>query len=144
MVVSNQLYYDDREDDHIYVLWTDRAEKTYCDEVSNQHTPVGWIGAVYGKTPVIHFMTLYGNANAELACMTLNMVHETAHTFKMDDVDSKTHDVAYATVCVMEQFDDQTAYAFYMDVLNGIAEPFCASCRSQLEGYTSNISILGN
>ena len=145
LVISNQLYYADREDDHIYVLWTDRAEGTYCHESSNQHTSVEWIAVVYGKRPVIHFMTLYGNENVELACMTLNMVHETAHTLKMNDVyDKPGHDVNGATVCVMERFDLRTAYEFYIDVLNNRVEPFCASCRNQLEAYTSNISILGN
>ena len=145
LVISNQIYYEDREADHVYILWTNRAYGTYCNESTDSHSDVKWIAVVYGKRPVIHFMTIGGNESVQLACMTLNIVHETAHTLNMDDVyNNENHNAPNATVCVMEKFDNQTAYDFYIDVLNGEADPFCDSCRIQLQAYIDNISIPGN
>ena len=145
LVISNQLYNSAREDDHIYVMWTNRSYGTYCNEDSGVHGTVGWIAVVYGKRPVIHFLTINGNSNVQLACMTLNLVHETAHSLKMSDVYNNTgHDISGATECLMERFDGGTAYAFYQDVLNGIEKPFCDSCDEAMRGYTSNITISGN
>lgn len=77
--------------------------------------------------------------------MTINLVHETAHSFKMDDVyDDVGHDIDNATECVMERFDAISGYYFYQDVLDGIADPFCSSCDEIMKGKTENITITGN
>lgn len=144
-VISNQFYNASREDDHLYVLWTNRSYGTYCNENAEVHETVNWIAVVYNKRPVIHFMTINGDSNVQLACMTLNLIHETAHTLKMDDVyDNVGHDISGATVCVMERFDPSNAYAFYQDVLNGVTQPFCSTCNESMKIHTSNISINGN
>lgn len=145
LVISNQIYNDLRENNHIYVLWTNRDYHTYCNQDEGNHETVGWIAVVYGDRPVIQFMTIAGDANVQLACMALNLVHETAHTLLMDDVyDNEGHDLDYATECVMERFDSSTAYAFYQDIINGVEDPFCSSCEQKMRELTSNISIQGN
>lgn len=71
--------------------------------------------------------------------MTLNLAHETAHTFNMDDVyDNIGHDVDNATVCVMERFDSATAYAFYNNILDGKVDAFCESCTATLRQLVLN------
>jgi hypothetical protein len=143
--ISNQLYYDSRESNHIYVLWTNRNAGIYCTETNGVHRTVNWIAVVYGKRPVIHFLMVYNTSTLQRACMALNLVHETAHTLKMNDVyDNAGHDTSGATNCVMERFEPDNAYAYYQDVLNGIKRPFCSSCEEAMLSYTSNISIPGN
>ncbi|MBQ9073920.1 MAG: RICIN domain-containing protein, partial [Muribaculaceae bacterium] len=144
--ISSQLYNAPREADHIYILWTHHTSNTYCDEYSGVHTPTSSIALVWDSRPVIHFLKISGgSADVRLACMAITLVHETAHTLKMNDVyDNSGHDVASATDCVMERFDGATAYAFYQDVLNGIETPFCSSCDAAMKSYTSNITISGN
>ncbi len=144
-VVSNQLYNSEREDDHIYIMWTNRRYATYCDASSGKHLPVSWIAVVCGKRPVIHFMTINGDETIKLACMALNLAHETSHTLGMDDVyNNPGHDVRDETMCLMEKFDPSSAYDFYQNVLAGYAKPFCDSCDEALKNYTSNIVISGN
>ena len=144
--ISSQLYNAPREADHIYILWTHHTSNTYCDEYSGVHTPTSSIAHVWNERPIIHFLQISGgNADVRLACMAITLVHETAHTLKMNDVyDNSDHDVESATDCVMERFDGATAYAFYQDVLNGIETPFCSSCDAAMKSYTSNITISGN
>ena len=145
LVISNQIYYAPREKNHIYVLWTNHDYETYCNEDSGVHKNESWIAVVYGSRPVIHFMTIKGSSTVKLACMALNLVHETAHVFGMPDVyNNAGHDKDKATHCVMEKFDSSNAYAFYQDVLNNRKEPFCSSCKASLSGYTENITIPGN
>lgn len=144
--ISSQLYNDDREDNHLYVLWTDREYgKAYCCEQNGRHTSYSAIALVCNKWPVIHFLNIYGSNNSrQLACMSMNLVHETAHTMGMSDVyDNTGHDVS-GTKCLMERFDETTAYAFYLDVLNGIEAPFCSSCMQSMRSYTNNVYYSGN
>jgi len=141
-LISNQLYNASRENNHIYVLWSHREMNTYCDGGSNnQHQTVNWIAVVYGKRPVIHFMNIYSTSSnqqemleQQQACMTLILAHETAHTFGMNDVyDNAGHDVSGAYVCIMEKFDANCAYDYYIDIKDGYEEPFCASCLATMQ-----------
>ncbi len=147
--ISTQLYNAPREADHLYVLWTNRPYGTYCHEPdansTGTHELLQWIAGVYNKRPVIHFMTIDGSSTVQLACMTLNIVHESAHTLGMHEayIDDE-HDVTGDTKCVMERFHASTAYSFYQDVLNGIEQPFCSSCNQSMQNYLSNVSIPGN
>lgn len=145
-VISNQLYNSPRENDHIYVLWTNHSENTYCTESSEVHSTVTWIAVVYSKRPVIHFLTIYDfSTDIQLACMTLTLVHETAHSFQLGEAYTNSgHDIDGKTECVMEKFHTASAYAFYEDVLSGSKKPFCDSCDEAMRGYTSNIVISGN
>lgn len=147
LVISNELFNSPREDNHVYVLWTNRNYGIYCheDKDSGTHTSADWIAVVYGFRPVIHFMTISGNTNVQLACMTTVLVHETAHVLNMPDVsDNPGHDSADSTECVMEPFDSDDAYWFYLQILLGAKDPFCASCDAAMKGNTSNINIPGN
>ena len=132
--ISNQLYYDGQliQSGYRYVMWSNRSYGTYCKEDGN-HQTVSWIAVVYDHRPIMHFLTIDGLTNVKKACMTLNLVHETAHTFNMPDVyDNTGHDVSNATVCVMERFDGATAYAFYLSVLDGTCDAFCDSCSATI------------
>ncbi len=143
--ISNQLYNEPRESNHIYVLWTNRNSGTYCDDKNGTHTPSSALAVVYNSRPVIHFLRVYDTLEVQRASMALNLVHETAHTLNMDEAyNDDGHDTAGETHCVMEKFEQSNAYAFYQDVLNGIAHPFCSSCEASMQSHTSNISIPGN
>ena len=145
--IAQQIYSAPRVDDHLYVLWTDREYgTTYCYTKNGSHAPYEAIAVVIGQRPVIHFLNIYGDTNnQQLACMAMCLVHETAHTLKMNDVyDNEGHDIVSETVCVMERFDKRTAYKFYQDVLNGVADPFCDSCEQTMSGLTTSTSIYGN
>jgi hypothetical protein len=145
--IAQQIYSAPRADNHLYVLWTNRAYgTTYCYTKNGSHTPYEAIAVVIGKKPVIHFLNIYGDTNTQqLACMAVCLVHETAHTLKMNDVyDNEGHDITGETICVMERFDKRTAYEFYQDVLNGVADPFCDSCEQTMIGLTTSTSIKGN
>ncbi|MBE6639789.1 MAG: hypothetical protein E7616_10180 [Ruminococcaceae bacterium] len=141
-VISNAIYNAPRENNHVYVMWTHRPRNTYCDEDNGIHNLVNsWIAVVYQKRPVIHFMNIYSYSSnsqevleQQQACMTLILAHETAHTFGMNDVyDNAGHDVSGAYVCIMEKFDANCAYDYYIDIKDGYEEPFCASCLATMQ-----------
>ncbi|MBR6682593.1 MAG: hypothetical protein IKL40_06385 [Clostridia bacterium] len=144
--IANQLYNSPREDEHVYILWTNRPyNTTYCCEEDGQHMISEAIACVFNSWPVIHFFNIFGDdEEAQLACMTLTLVHETTHTLKMDDVDVESHDVDENTVCIMEQFDEHTAYDFYKNVENGYVDPFCNSCMQILNELTEAPFYFGN
>lgn len=144
--ISDYLYNNPREHNHIYTLWTNHASGTYCKEISNVHTTSTALACVINHRPVIHFLRISGtSAEDQLACMTISLVHETAHTFGMGEVyDNAGHDDPLGTICVMERLDVQDAYTFYENVINGSVLPFCNSCDTAMMEYTSNISISGN
>ena len=148
LVISDQIFNDNRQADTIYILWTNHPMHTFCtlDQQTSSHKTVDWIAVVYGSRPVIHFMNICGNnRRARIACMALNLAHETAHTLGMRDVyDDEGHDSENTYVCIMERFDQNTAYAYYQDILNGTAEPFCQSCMEEMREHTSHITIMGN
>ena len=145
--ISDQLYYDIRKDDHIYVLWTDRGLASYCIDDTQLHTVVDKLAVVIDHRPVIHFMCILDdNTNMKLASMALTLVHETAHTFGMGEAyEISGHDVLDEAICVMEKFErSQISYEFYRDILFNNKNPFCDSCMEKMIEYTKNISIEGN
>lgn len=144
--ISNQIYNSQRTDNRIYVLWTNRECGAYCHEEDGTHSVIDAIAVVIGKRPVIHFMHIAGDDDSQrLACMTLNIVHETAHVLKMNDVYNNIgHDVDRKTVCIMEKFDKYTAHDFYTNVSIGKVKPFCDSCMQAISGFTATTPIYGN
>lgn len=148
VAISNNLYYSPRENNHIYVLWTNRLGaycKTNYDSINNiyKHVIQTRLALVYGHRPVIHFLRII-EPNPDIF-MSLTLVHEMAHTFNMDEpYEDDEHDVLNATQCVMESFEQSSADIFYQDILNGVKKPFCDSCNKDMKDYTANIIILGN
>lgn len=133
--ISNQIYNDFRETNHVYVLWTNRRA-TYCIQQNGAHTLVSSdaMAVVVNNRPVIHIMYI-NTTNTDLtkASMGINLVHETAHTFGLSDqYNIPGHDVANGYVCCMEKFEPYYASDFYYKVQKGEVEPFCASCKNQL------------
>ena len=146
LAISDELYNSPREDDHIYVLWTDHPAGTYCSGSSSTHTSRDWIAVVMNNRPVINFMNICGaDADNELACMALNLIHETAHCLYMYEAYNRpNHTRELVPFCVMNRFSLQTSYAFYLDVIYGDKQPFCDSCDEAMKNYTSNVVIEGN
>ena len=144
-VMSDQIYNSPRESDHLYVLWMNRSDGTYCKEEDGAHTDHDAIASVYGKRPVIIFQTIKGSSSEKLIRMASVLVHETAHTLKMNEVyDNPGHDVPGATECFMERFHSSSAYIFYLDVLSGAEDPFCDSCNEAMKDLTANITMPGS
>lgn len=133
--ISDQLYDMGINSNERCVIWTNRPDETYCEDISNNetHVTISAIAVVINYRPVIHFMNIEGNSNVQKACMTLNLVHETAHTFTMPDVYGNGHDMDNGYVCIMEYFEPEYAYEFYQDILDGTKQPFCANCSSQIK-----------
>ena len=143
-VISDQLYYDNREDDHIYVLWTNRLAGTYCiEDIHNLHTPVNYFGVVCNNRPIIQVLRVEGK---KALCMGRVLAHEIMHTFEMDDVDDIVHadnDLS-GMMCLMEGYTDNGLTNFYTEVWLGNRKAFCDICHQQVIYYTSNIDINGN
>ena len=143
-----RLYFSPRENDHIYILWTDRVDGTYCGvSMASGHTTFqNTLALVHiSYRPIILFLTITDSLTEMPAYMSIILAHETMHSLKMEDVyDNDGHDKEGETACVMERYDSSTAYAFYLDVLAGIKMPFCDSCSEAVRTYTADIVINGN
>ena len=143
----DQIYESPREDDHVYILWTNRALGTYCgNTIYNDHvTFQNTLALVYAYKPIILFLHITDDPAELNAYVSIILTHETAHTLKFDDVyDNDGHEKDGDTACVMERYDNNTAYAFYLDVLSGMKKPFCDSCEQEMKNYTKNSAINGN
>ncbi len=147
LAISDQIFYGDRENDHVYVLWTNRNGAAYCaHDESGTHglIPDNALAVVLDYRPVIHFFTVYGGSNNQIAYMAINLVHETAHTLGMLDVyNIAGHDEEYGMICVMEQYQIPYSYDFYLDVCYGEKEPFCNMCTPLIELYANITEIVG-
>ena len=141
---NNTIEYNER-----YVLWTNRPEEFYCANPYNEHaTHVAFdsIACVCNYSSVIHFMRIVGSSEVQKeACMALGLVHETVHTFGMADVyGSYGHAADSMYTCVMDYYVERDNYLdndavdFYIDVLNGEKELFCDSCKATLLNCIAN------
>lgn len=143
--IADEIYLSPREDDHLYVLWTDRSSTTYCYEGDEGHTPFEAIAVVMEGYPVIHFMDVYDHTDElPLACMALVLVHETAHTLGMGEAYEDDEHDNNETVCVMDKFDIYTAPDFYQNVKENNAAPFCNSCKQTIQELAASAVIYGN
>ena len=132
--ISNDIYDVNMPKTERRVLWTNRPYNTYCEVEDNVHKTLLSVACVYDSRPVIHFLTVQGgSANEDKAIMAITLIHEMAHTFGMPDVYTDTsHDVSGGYVCAMEGYDPGTAWAYYNAIENGIKQPFCQSCKTQI------------
>lgn len=151
--ISDAIYNSPRKNGYLYVLWTNQQD--FCSEVSGQHKVIDTLGVCIGYRPVIHIMQLYDVsyyytdneyiANVKLASAVYSLAHELAHSFGLGEMyNEANHDVLGDTCCLLEKFDPDTAYDFYLDVLNGDAEAFCPSCRELLGEKLATLVIDGN
>ena len=156
--ISDQLYYAPREDDHIYVLWTNYDENIYCTEESGVHKEEDALAVVQELyRPIIHFLRVLGDSddaslnmsnqerlNLMVSCMARVLAHETAHVLGMDEVYYDTEHLSNNPNCIMGPFYVDTAYTKYQSILNDNVAPFCDSCSELLKEFAENIQILGN
>lgn len=142
--ISDLLYAEARATNEIKVLWTDHNRLTYCNHetgICQQLDEIDGttIALVVDSRPVIHFTNLLpdGGSNEEYrACMAINLIHETAHTFGLcDRYNIASHQEA-GWQCVMEGYaynkGGDTAVAFYNGIVGGTRNAFCAKCQSDL------------
>ena len=127
------------------MYWTDRPQATYCDHTHGVHTLIdssdsltdGIFALVKYHRPVIHFLNLKpddGTDNTDLACMALNLIHETSHTFGTDDTYNIPSHNSEGCQCVMESYPvwDNEAVDFCNQVKDGLVNAFCDACADYL------------
>lgn len=143
MKISAQLYAYMQSNQHRVVYWTDRAGYVYCEHNGENCVIVDLkasgecIAVVCHGRPVIHFMNLLPDnaSNAKnRACMGINLIHETAHTFGLDDRYTWYNHSNSGYQCVMEYYLTSGTYAtnFYDDIMDGTKNAFCTNCASDL------------
>ena len=148
---NNMLAEIERDNNHIYILWTNHAMGVYCsnNELLSNIALTPGIGYDYDNDGVFddyyHYPTIvFFNVNSQKKInMSLNLVHEIAHVLGMLDVyNEQGHDIDNATVCVMETFEPDACLNYYEALLNANgAEPFCKACKAKMLEYTSNINV---
>ena len=134
--ISNTLNSYARDNNEIKVFWTDYGYGTYCSHETGSCKPFDALAAVYKNRPVIHITNLVpdgGSSNYYKACMALLLMHETAHTFDLDDrFDISSHS-ASGMQCVMDTFSEgKKAYDYYTAILDETQDAFCATCRNDM------------
>jgi hypothetical protein len=148
MRISDQLYALPRSNNEIITWWTDRPQGTYCCGEDESHVASLALACVCYKRPVIHVMDLRGNTNNHyLASMAILLIHETAHTFGMDDNYNAQPHQESGWDCVMENYvdtDRDATYAFYQAIVNGDKEAFCPDCLSKLAASNPGKTLPGN
>ena len=151
--ILNQLLGLDREDDHIYVLWSDREPNVYCVKKNGTHTlydstypcAEGSVAATYLDEPVILFEKIVGtNASEQLGCMKINLSHEIAHVLGKTEAYVNEEHEKNNDYCVM-----QISRSIYYDSIsvafeNNIFSAFCGMCHGEMVNCTANINIEGN
>jgi len=149
--ISRQLHDDSREDNHIYIMWSNRLLNAYCyeEELTDgiyQHIINDALANVWNHWPVVHFMGFGDSRWALPECsMALILAHEIAHTMGMDEVyDNPGHDQHNAYVCIMEHYEEEYANKYYEKILSGDKEPFCESCKETLCELVMRQIISGN
>lgn len=146
--ISDQLYNSEREDNHVYVLWTDRDYGVYCTSDHNLEYMRNAHAVVVDNRPVIHITNIKGNDDEKIwQCMVHVLAHETAHTMGMYEAYEKIigHDMPRDVRCVMEQYEEEVdSDWFYSGVQEGKVAPFCQTCNKEMEKLTSEFFYKGN
>ena len=133
------------------VFWTDHDAGTYCNLVNGSCETIDLpadtepvIAVVIGYSPVIHMLNMVPDDGTDAqieACMGINLIHETAHTFGLNDrYDAYTHNSG-GFQCVMEPYADdenKDARDFYIDIMKKDCEAFCAGCAADFREVLSN------
>lgn len=153
-LVSAQLKYQYRENEHIYVLWANRPRYTYClyekDPITKvqQHTTKSWLastirGTETYTTPFILFLSIVEDntiigPHISLSFMSISLVHEIAHALGMIEMyEIDGHDENFEFICTMEYFERGYGCDYYDNVLSNFADPFCEDCMAQMKKLTS-------
>lgn len=138
IAVSNTLLTYVSSQDERVVLWTNYPFETFCTHTSEgcSRSLVGGAAAfVYNNRPAIHIFTLYPeNATNQgyLKCMSLLLMHETAHTLGISDqFDAPSHSPV-GIQCVMEESINQSAYIAFYDAIQAGTPAFCEDCENAL------------
>lgn len=140
-----------RENDHIYVLWSDREDNTFCEMKNNAHNTIYNILAMVRYFPsesdlpksVIQVIQLSEESQEQelvnkLNRMSIVLVHEMIHCLGRHDIEH------YYGDCIMVTDYNQISDSFFNNILNMTNDPFCQSCMSDIKLNYSNATIEGN
>lgn len=137
--ISNQLYYQNRERNHIYILWSGHNHEIYCKGTESEHIQEDALACVWNFRPVIQIMNVPMSAGVLQAYMANILAHEAAHTFGMDDVyDNPNHDVENDWKCIMEKMETVKINEFYNAILTGKESGICDSCYQELKSNVAD------
>ena len=161
--ISTQLLAkEDISENERIIYWTDWPVNTFCTIEDNNHYYVDEIrggnpkiAVVCNFSAAIHFMNLLPDnkvAEQDLACMSLCLIHETAHTFSLDEQDKAEEAQrcdglnTSGMQCVMEGYplevDIDDATAFYERINDQGANAFCNGCENNLRALLQSKSII--
>lgn len=146
--ISTQFFNMRPEPNEIIVYWTDRPKGTFCQHAFGDCRSANAHAVVYNKRPVVHIVDpeTYGTedpATEYVACMTILLLHETAHTFGLDEIYeiNPNHESQNSWSCVMNRYksDPNSTLNFYESLLSSLSpdqpngmDAFCEYCESLL------------
>ena len=149
--MSDQIYNDKRNDNYIYILWSNRPETAYCNHATGTHSAHDSEACVVDYRPVVHILRLTGTRMYQDP-LSFILAHEVAHTFGLNDrYEIPTHKTEGEAEhrCVMEIINNKTCGAFWSSVKrkkngeNGI-DLFCSVCMNDLRELIDNKYHMNN
>lgn len=135
--MSDQLYNEERKDNHIYILWNQRDTRVYCTHEDGAHRIYEGQACVVEERPIITVLNKLSVGNEWY--FSLILIHEIAHTFGIEDrYNISTHAENGAQhKCVMENLNPtkcdilvENKDHFVETTL--VPELFCSVCENDL------------
>lgn len=161
--LSDEIYYDDRSDDHIYISWSEHPEDDICCGKENlfgeaQHVLNGveTLASVIKENGVIRpVICIYRTSDPEdeyllesdrIVCASLILAHEMAHVYGMEEQYNAggIHQYGNNYTCVMMKYDFTRASALKLSIENGERDALCNSCKNLLQKTLYATTINGN
>ena len=131
--ISDQIYNEQREVNHIYILFSNRSN-VFCyssvlggnNEISNS-----W-GCVIGNRPVVHIKEVPGETREEkLAILSITLIHELAHAMGMYEI-NRTHHPKDQDICAMDNQTVRSAKQLYKYIIELGYSTFCVYCQNKI------------
>ena len=130
--ISNQLWNEDREDEHLYVMWS--YANQFCKDNSG-HTEVAYCGIVWNYRQVVHIMYPAIDVENLEANMANYLLHEVMHTYGYSDVYDLPEHSSFNTSCAMGGLSGKDSKDFYAAVNANYQSFICEFCSNQLESH---------
>ena len=132
-IVSERIDNTPREQNHIYVLWTN-TDNNYCGNGNVKRLVMASAISIGGNDfPIIVFQNIeymyFESPACYKAVMAIDLAHEVAHVFGVPD---RTHEDE-EELCIMKYFEDEfEIQELYEEITNGSRSPFCTNCHNAL------------